>query len=71
MCMWQEILSGLFKINFEGDQVLELQRQLVLLGFSVEATGVFDTATENAIKQIQEENGFEVTGIVFQTRQTT
>ncbi len=53
------------KINFEGDQVLELQRQLVLLGFSVEATGVFDTATENAIKQIQEENGFEVTGIVF------
>ena len=27
------------KINFEGDQVLELQRQLVLLGFSVEEIG--------------------------------
>lgn len=53
------------KINFEGEKVAAFQKELASSGFSVEITGIFDNATEAAVKQIQEEKGFEVTGIVI------
>jgi hypothetical protein len=53
------------KINFVGDRVTDLQKKLIILGYDINVTGVYDSATENAVKRFQEENGLEVTGTAF------
>lgn len=52
------------KQGSQGTEVEEIQRVLKEWGlFKGEITGYFGTATENALKQYQTNNGLEVTGI--------
>ncbi len=44
--------------------MVQLQRMLNLWGYSVDETGLFDTQTENAVRQFQKSNNIDVDGIV-------
>jgi peptidoglycan hydrolase-like protein with peptidoglycan-binding domain len=47
-----------------GSAVLELQEQLVSLGYRLDADGIFGPATETAVKGFQRDHHLEVDGIV-------
>ncbi|GAB4235076.1 MAG: hypothetical protein Kow00121_62730 [Elainellaceae cyanobacterium] len=47
-----------------GDEVRRLQRALVSAGFEVEVNGIFDAATDRAVRRFQEINGLSVDGVV-------
>lgn len=50
--------------NITGDDVSSLQKLLSKINKSIKVTGTYDKATENAVKQIQEDNNLTVTGVV-------
>ena len=57
----QEIL----KIKSEGQEVVNLQMRLRDLGyFNYKVTGYYGTATADAVRLFQEENGLQVDGTV-------
>lgn len=59
-----ETLPTYSKQGSQGTEVEEIQRVLKEWGlFKGEITGYFGTATENALRQYQETNGLEVTGV--------
>lgn len=49
-------------LGSEGDEVAQLQGDLMVLGYAVEVTGVFDDMTQAAVQQIQYSYGLEATG---------
>lgn len=51
----------------EGRDVLQFQQYLAFFGYDIEPDGVFGWETERAVKQWQEDNGLDDTGVV--TRQ--
>lgn len=53
------------KLNFVGENVVDLQNKLKTLGYDVSINGVYDYETEDAVREFQEVKGLEVTGIVF------
>ncbi len=48
----------------KGSDVLNLQKRLVKLGFSIQVDGVYGKSTANVIKKAQQKYGLPVTGIV-------
>lgn len=56
--------SELLQLGDRGDRVANVQQKLTAAGFSNGEQGVFDDATESAVKQFQESKGLEVDGIV-------
>ena len=66
-----EIYPGrLLSLGMEGDDVTSLQKLLMVLAAKdpsvppVEMTGIFDQATENAVKEIQKRDNITVNGAV-------
>ena len=53
-----------------GQVVLDLQRRLSSLGYTVQETARFDYATEEAVRQFQRTNGLDVDGIAGKNTQT-
>lgn len=51
-------------LGTEGPDVRDLQEQLRDLGYDVEVSGIFDAATDAAVRQFQQENDLEVDGDV-------
>lgn len=52
------------KVGFTGDDVKALQLKLKKLNlFTGESTGIFDTETEQAVKDFEDQNGLRVTGV--------
>lgn len=57
--------SAVLKKESKGNEVTALQKDLKRLGYlSADATGYFGDATENAIKKVQKEYGYDADGIV-------
>lgn len=52
------------KLNSKGQSVERLQRLLPLYGFPVQATGVFDGSTRDAVVAFQQQQGLDTDGIV-------
>lgn len=56
--------SAVLKKESKGNEVTALQKDLKRLGYlSADATGYFGDATENAIKKVQKEYGYDADGI--------
>ncbi|WP_410503805.1 peptidoglycan-binding protein [Leptolyngbya sp. 7M] len=57
--------SGYIQFNDSGNQVTQLQQQLIQLGYyNGEATGVFDSQTQAAVMSFQRDRGLAVDGVV-------
>jgi len=57
--------SAMLKKESRGSEVTALQKDLIRLGYlSEDATGYFGSATENAVKEVQKEYGYDADGIV-------
>ncbi len=57
--------SDVLKKECEGTKVIALQKDLIKLSYlSSEATGYFGDLTENAVRKVQRDYGYEVDGIV-------
>ena len=54
---------GTIRPGARGDEVVQIQDCLVQLGYLEKITGVYDSATENAIKAFQRENGLTADGV--------
>jgi murein DD-endopeptidase MepM/ murein hydrolase activator NlpD len=52
------------RLGSNGPRVVTLQKQLAALGFPVTASGVFDTATQTAVKSVQRAAGLHASGAV-------
>jgi len=52
------------KVGLKGDDVKKTQEWLSLHGIGVQIDGIFGPATERAVKEFQEKNNLETTGIV-------
>lgn len=58
--------NGLLKIGSRGESVTAVQQKLADIGMRVGEQGVFDQATEEAVRQFQQAKGLTVDGIVGQ-----
>jgi len=59
--------STILKKESRGSEVTALQKDLIKLGYlATEATGYFGDATEEAVKKLQKDYGYEADGIVGQ-----
>jgi peptidoglycan hydrolase-like protein with peptidoglycan-binding domain len=56
--------TTVIRLNSTGDEVKVLQRLLTKKGYSVTASGTFNTATETAVKNFQKAKSLTVDGIV-------
>ena len=56
--------SETLNVGSRGIQVLNLQRILSHAGIKISVNGIFDSATQGAVKQFQQSNGIEQSGIV-------
>lgn len=65
------INSGYLRLGSTGAGVRELQRTLVLAGYSLKVDGDFGAATDKAVKDFQRRNQLKVDGIVGSQTQTT
>ena len=64
-----ESSNGILQLGDRGSQVSVLQESLAAAGFSGGATGIFDEATQDAVRRFQQAKGLMVDGIVgSQTR---
>lgn len=52
------------KNGSRGQEVLDIQRQLVLLGYSIKVDGIFGKETEGAVRSFQSKSGIQIDGIV-------
>ena len=53
-----------FRVGDQGDDIAEIQDQLILLGYDVVPDGAYGVATVEAIKDFQKINGIKVDGLV-------
>ena len=59
----------IIKKGFSGEKVVDIQRRLRLLGYSLgksDIDGIFGSETENAVRRFQQDRGILVTGTVCQ-----
>ena len=56
--------AGQFRVGDQGEEIAELQEQLVLLGYDVMADGTFGAATVDAIKEFQKSCGIKADGLI-------
>ena len=56
--------AGQFRVGDQGEEIAEIQGQLVLLGYDVMADGTFGVATVEAIKDFQKAQGIKVDGLI-------
>jgi peptidoglycan hydrolase-like protein with peptidoglycan-binding domain len=65
----RESSNGILQLGDRGSQVSVLQESLAAAGFSGGASGIFDEATQDAVRRFQQAKGLTVDGIVgSQTR---
>ena len=55
---------GQFRVGDQGEEIAEIQGQLVLLGYDVMADGTFGAATADAIKAFQKSQGIKADGLI-------
>ena len=53
-----------FRVGDQGEEIAEIQGQLVLLGYDVMADGTFGVATVEAIKDFQKAQGIKADGLI-------
>ncbi len=53
-----------FRVGDQGEEIAEIQGQLVLLGYDVMADGAFGAATADAIKEFQKAQGIKADGLI-------
>lgn len=53
-----------FRVGDQGEEIAEIQGQLVLLGYDVVADGAFGVATVEAIKDFQKTKGIKADGLI-------
>ena len=56
--------AGQFRVGDHGEEIAEIQGQLVLLGYDVMADGTFGAATADAIKAFQKSCGIKADGLI-------
>ncbi len=56
--------AGQFRVGDQGEEIAEIQDQLVLLGYDVMADGTFGAATVDAIKEFQKTQGIKADGLI-------
>ena len=56
--------AGQFRVGDQGEEIAEIQGQLVLLGYDVMADGTFGAATVDAIKEFQKSHGIKSDGLI-------
>ena len=56
--------AGQFRVGDQGEEIAEIQDQLVLLGYDVMADGTFGAATVDAIKNFQKSCGIKADGLI-------
>ena len=56
--------AGQFRVGDQGEEIAEIQGQLVLLGYDVMADGTFGAATADAIKSFQKSCGIKADGLI-------
>ena len=56
--------NRILRLGDRGEQVSALQESLAVAGFSSGATGIFDEATQNAVRRFQQAKGLTVDGVV-------
>ena len=56
--------EGQFRVGDQGEDIAEIQGQLVLLGYDVMADGSFGAATVEAIKDFQKNKGIKADGLI-------
>ena len=56
--------DGILKNGSKGEDVRQLQSDLVAMGYPIEADGNFGPNTEKAVKHLQEAFGYTVDGLV-------
>ena len=56
--------AGQFRVGDQGEEIAEIQGQLVLLGYDVMADGTFGAATVDAIKEFQKTQGIKADGLI-------
>ncbi|MBR0261768.1 MAG: C40 family peptidase [Selenomonadaceae bacterium] len=56
--------AGQFRVGDQGEEIAEIQGQLVLLGYDVMADGTFGVATADAIKDFQKSCGIKADGLI-------
>ena len=56
--------AGQFRVGDQGEEIAEIQGQLVLLGYDVMADGTFGAATVDAIKAFQKTQGIKADGLI-------
>ncbi len=64
MSVSQGNAAGQFRVGDQGEEIAEIQDQLVLLGYDVMADGAFGVATVEAIKDFQKSCGIKVDGLI-------
>ena len=56
--------AGQFRVGDQGEEIAEVQEQLVLLGYDVMTDGTFGVATVEAIKEFQKSCGIKADGLI-------
>ena len=56
--------AGQFRVGDRGDEIAEIQGQLVLLGYDVMTDGAFGPAMAEAIKDFQKHKGIKADGLI-------
>jgi len=56
--------AGQLRVGDQGEEIAEVQAQLVLLGYDVMPDGTFGAATVEAIKEFQKSQGIKVDGLI-------
>ena len=56
--------AGQFRVGDQGEEIAEIQGQLVLLGYDVMADGAYGAATVDAVKAFQKSHGIKADGLI-------
>ena len=56
--------AGQFRVGDRGEEIEEIQVQLVSLGYDVMADGAFGAATVEAVKEFQKSHGIKADGLI-------
>ena len=56
--------AGQFRVGDQGEEIAEIQGQLVLLGYDGMADGTFGAATVDAVKSFQKSHGIKADGLI-------
>lgn len=62
--------EGQFRVGDQGEEIAEIQGQLVVLGYDVMADGSFGPATVEAVKAFQKSHGIKADGLIGPTTYT-